>query len=143
MIGLARRLWHSIREPRTLRVALAAGYATIAAGGLLALINPPNSIEGAIGPILVLIWGTFLTVGGACGSLSIWPGTWWLEKIGLTLLSGGLTIYVAVTVYLHIGGSAGSNRLTQALIVTGLSIAALAVRGLMIRGLSYEPRDRR
>ena len=135
---MTRTLWYSIREPRAQRLVFSIAYTLLACAGLSAIASPPSSIEGAIGPILTYIWGGFLAAGGVCGAVSLWPGTWWLEKVGLALGAGGAAVYAVVVLNLHLTASSG-NRLPQFFIVAGLSLF-FGLRAWEIRGLDSEPR---
>lgn len=133
-----KSLWRSIREPRVQRACYAIIYALICFAGLSALTDPPSSIQGEIGPLLTVAWGAFLSVGGVAGAVSIWPGLWWLERIGIISTATGGGIYAVVILSLHLSEHQG-NRLPQFFIVTALSLL-FALRAWEIRGLDYEPR---
>lgn len=136
-----RRLWESITEPRHLKVAYFAIYLLTVGVGVVTATNPPQSIEGPLGPILTAIWSGLFTVGGAVGAITVLPGWWWVERLlGLAPILMGLAIYLSVAATLHWHNiDTGSSRLTQIGIIL-LASAPFTLRGLLIRDYSYEPR---
>ncbi|MGI6878846.1 hypothetical protein [Microbacterium sp. gxy059] len=136
-----RRAWESITEPRHLKVFYFGVYALTLAIGLVTLAQPPQSIEGPLGPILAALWAGMLTAGGLGGALAVLPGWWWAERLSVLLAMGGTYIYAGIAVYLHVTGPPGSQRLTQALTII-LATTVFWLRLLLTRRWDYEPRRR-
>jgi hypothetical protein len=80
------------RPRRGVRVA---GYAMMAAAGVVAFAIPVTSIQAATG-WLVYLWATFLLVGGGLCSYGALTDRWIGELAGLPLISSAFGVYFVV-----------------------------------------------
>lgn len=134
---MPRRIWALIREPRNITIATAIGWGFISAAGIAALAYPPISITATIGPILVQFWAWFLIVGGVWGAIGACLGWWWVERVGLTLMGGGLVIYIFTLSWLQYEATTG-NRLPQIFILC-LVLVVGYVRWHRVAGAQTDP----
>lgn len=105
-----------IAEPRVIRVIWFFVYAFMLAAGVSVLVQPPDSVQDTFGVILVYSFGCFLTGGGLFAALSVLPGIWWVERVGIIAIETALGMFVVVTV--STGGPLFSVFLLVAFIVT-------------------------
>lgn len=126
-----------IAEPRHVKVTYALIYTAVVTTGIATLLDPPRSIEGQLGTALTVIWSVFLIIGGTVGALTVLPGWWWAERLGIILTTTGITIYAVVVLSLHI--IAEGSRLTQLGMIL-LASSVFIVRWVLIRHYSFEPR---
>jgi hypothetical protein len=133
-----RRAWRSVTEPRHLKVTYAVFYATAIALGWIALVAPPQSISGELGPILTVAWGVLAIVGGAGGLGTVFTGWWFLERLSIVLIWCALGMYLLVVLLLQLASDEGSRgaQMTLFLFAGGL----FYVRWYLIRAYSFEPR---
>ena len=133
-----RRLWLKINEPRIVSVTHALVYFVLMSAGLYALINPPNSVEGAAGDLAMTLLAGTLAIGGAIGVPTSLAGIWWLERtaVALVLLASG--VYLGIIIALQVTSTSGSNRWMQASFV--FSVLALnVVRWHRVKDRPYDP----
>ncbi|RFA15825.1 hypothetical protein B7R22_05305 [Subtercola boreus] len=127
-----RFVFELIAEPRVIRLIMFAIYITFLAAGLLVIQSPSNGIMKVLGPGLVIVFGTFLAVGGLLGSVAVLPGVWWLERGGIIAAVTGLLMYMVIIVVL--GTSAIG--FPVALMLIGF----LVIRWMEIRRYQLAPR---
>ncbi|WP_336633623.1 MULTISPECIES: hypothetical protein [unclassified Microbacterium] len=139
MIG---RLWGAIHEPRVKKLLYAIVYTVAVFTGWATLWRPPQSIEGPLGSTLTTIWALFLTIGAVAALVAVFPGWWWLERIGLLGIGAGASTYFGVVLTLHFQGPPESSHLTQAGFILMVTIAVCAVRTHEIWRHTFEPRRR-
>lgn len=141
MRSILSRGWHSITEPRRLKVTFALIYAGVLAMGIVALIYPPSVIDGELGDILSGCWAAFFIVGSAAGLGAVLPGWWWVERLGIYAILAGCLIYLGVVVSIDLHSP--RTDITE----IGLSLLAaflfFPLRWSTIRKYSYEPRPDR
>lgn len=107
--------------PRASRATRGLQNSVIALAGVAALLWPPSTIAGELGPWLTVVWGVLLLGGGgvaaygaAADKLRVeWPACWFI--------AAGIAIYAATAWALAVVGSPG--RLPQALVLTAISLA--------------------
>ena len=138
-----KELWDMIVSPKHMSVAYFGIYIVTVAGGMVSVFIPPVTLHHELGPVLTFVWGSMILVGGMIGLMSVLPGWWWLERLGIILAVTGIGIYFAIVTYLQINsywapGSAGS-RLTQ-MAITILAASVFGIRWLFIRSYSFAPR---
>src|SRR5690625_7936790 len=94
-------MWRMVREPRVISVLYFLIYLAFLAGGLSALIDPPRSIEGAIGSFSMYGLAGMLTFGGLIGAPSALVGIWWVEKLAVISVGMCVFIYCGMSTALH------------------------------------------
>src|SRR5690606_32296573 len=97
-------LFMKIAEPRTIRVVLFTIYILMGFAGVGILIDVPDVYREPLALFSVYIFGGMIALGAAFSSFSVLPGIWWLERVGLILLTTGITIYLVIC--LVVGSSA-------------------------------------
>lgn len=75
------------------RGVLAAVYSLCIVLGIYVLVNPSLSVQGALGPILVPVYGALILLGGIAALLAIIKPNYKLEMIALWPLIGGFVTY--------------------------------------------------
>lgn len=134
-----QRAWERITEPRVLKLFYFGAYLLATWVGLVTLIHPPASIEGALGAFITSFWASLIIVGGAAATVAVLPGWWWVERLGVWLILTGAAIYEGVIVTLHVTGPEGASRLTQAGFVA-LACGLFILRLILTRKWDFEPR---
>lgn len=105
--------------------------------GLVALFDPPRTVQNQVGPVLITVIALFGLVGGSTGLFSLLAKWWWLERLALVLMWGAAMAYLTTVLLLHIQSDMGS-RLMQMGWITIASFVP-AIRFLSILHWSYEP----
>ena len=130
------RLWLRIQEPRKQSVAYFFIYALTTTLGAAILADPPRSLQGTIGQVLVMVWAAMLVLGGGTGLLTVLQGWWWLERAG-TVLCGFAMLVCGVA----IGGlpvtQVSMRLVTICLMMLGFML--FLVRFLKTSHSSYDP----
>lgn len=138
--GLARfqRIWSTIQEPRHIKSVYLGYYLIAITTGVVAFLFPPGIIENVVGASATYAFAGFLLLGGAMGAASVYPGWWWLERLGNWSCMWALMIFliVIITLTAHEGTEAGGIYAGVGALASGIFL----IRLLMIRGFTYEPR---
>lgn len=92
-------------------IALIAGILTLSG-------SFPALIQGTVGPIIGIIVGTILAVGGVIGTGATLAGAWWLERIALQLAGLGWGLIVPASVTFAMGGGSPIRWLILLLLLT-------------------------
>jgi len=129
-------LWLRVQEPRKQSVAYFLIYllTTMLGGAILA--DPPHSLQGTIGEVLVIVWAAMLVLGGGTGLLTVLQGWWWLERAGAVLCGFAMTVYSVAVLALPV--TQFSLRLAT-LSFVALGLMLFVVRILRTRHYSYDP----
>lgn len=133
-----REAWGRIREPRVLRALFWLGYAVTLYTGLVTLMRPPSTIEGALGPLLAASWSIFWVTGGLVGMCTVLTGWWQVERTAAAAALFGIGIYAGVLITLHL--TQPGSRLTQ-LGVLAIACLFFVIRLVLIHGHDFEPRS--
>lgn len=81
------------REPRAISGAqVITNFMAAAAGALAALGAGPMFLTGQVGPLLSVIVGSILVIGGVTGGVTVLFGNWWLERVALLITGLGWTL---------------------------------------------------
>lgn len=131
-----KTLWLKIHEPRVVHVVQCAIYLVTLAVGVVALVAPPTSIEGAVGEMLTVVWALSLIIGGALGAATVLPGIWLLERLAVIACGTGAAMYGSVVLNLHF--SEGGNRLPQAGMIA-IVLLSFVQRWARIRRYAFDP----
>ena len=109
--SFARRVWSRVHEPRAIAVLQACAYLVLGLGGLTVFHTAPQSVEGEIGVVSMMVLATMITVSTSLGIPAALFGWQWLERITSAgiIMSAGL--YGWIIVSLQLAGS--GNRFLQ------------------------------
>lgn len=110
-LGLLKRFWYSISEPRLVNLFAWIGYWALTLGATTALFNPPRSVQNELGVATMYSISGLILLGGAIGVFSALRGWWFLERWGLTALLFGSGLYSVLIIIMHVGST--GNRLFQ------------------------------
>jgi hypothetical protein len=103
LIGaLVTRGFLLIAEPRVVRLLQFVVYTCMLGLGGYLLVDTPTAFEFVLGPLLVKIFGLFMTLGGIAGVVAVLPGIWWLERLAVISLWVGLGFYCIVSLTLGV-----------------------------------------
>lgn len=94
-------IYMKIAEPRVVRLLHFGAYLSMLTAGTVLLLGPPHQYKDVIGLTLVIVLGIFLVVGGLLGAVSVLPGVWWLERVGIILIATGMAMYVVIVLTLR------------------------------------------
>lgn len=94
-----RNLFKMIEEPRVARIMQLIIYCIFLTVGFYTLSDKPDRLENVIGVFLLSLFSCFIIVGAIIGVISVLPGIWWLERVGLIFLISGLLMYFVMIVY--------------------------------------------
>ncbi|WP_156532908.1 hypothetical protein [Cellulosimicrobium sp. I38E] len=136
-MSVLQGLWGKVQEPKVVTFLHWIAYMVALGVGLSALVDPPSSVAGELGPVLTTIWAGFIILGGVLGVFATLPGVWWLERAAVIACITGLAVWVMVVVTLELTIPDG-NRWPQAGALTMLALL-LAVRWFRIRRYAYDP----
>lgn len=105
--SFARRVWSRIHEPRAIAVLQACAYLVLGLGGLTAFHKAPQSVEGEIGAVAMMVLATMITVSTSLGIPSALFGWQWLERITSAgiIMSAGLYGWIIVSIQLAGSGN--------------------------------------
>jgi hypothetical protein len=129
------------REPKAINGAqVVTNFVAAIAGALAASGGLSAIVTGQIGPMLALVVGSILVIGGLTGAIAVLLGYWWLERVALLITGLGWVLLLPATL-----SYAFSGRPTSAAIwlIVALLFAALGdifKRYLRIHWAYLDPR---
>ena len=134
MRTLFRKIWLRVHEPRAIAVLQACVYLCLGLGGLTVFHTAPQSVEGEIGAVSMVVLATMITVSTTLGIPAALFGWQWLERISSAgiIMSAGL--YGWIIVSLQLAGS--GNRFLQLSFVIA-AILHQVIRLVRIAGPPY------
>jgi hypothetical protein len=92
------------------------------AGLLAAVGSAPVFLTGSIGPLLSVLVGGVLVVGGIVGAVAVVAGHWWLERVALLVVGLGWVMLLPAALFFAVAGRGSSGIwLVVALVITALS----------------------
>lgn len=130
-----KRIWARVHEPRAVAVIQALIYIVLCVGGITALINAPNTIEGAIGEGAMTTLAIILAVSCALGVPAALFGIQWLEQIVVWGVFSSGVIYALIIIGLQYGST--GNRLLQLSFVVAV-ILYQVMRFIRVHGAPYD-----
>lgn len=133
--GWPKRLWAKVHEPRAVAVIQALIYTVLCVGGVTALINAPNTLEGAIGEGAMTTLAIILAVSCTLGVPAALFGIQWLEQIIVWGVFASGVIYALIIIGLHYGTT--GNRLLQLSFVIAVTLYQV-MRYIRIHGSPYD-----
>ena len=135
----SKRAWLRVHQPRVIAATYAALYTVLAWGGIMALIDPPSTIEGTLGAAAMTILSALLVLGGVTGAPSALIGAWWLERIAVMSVAFSAGLYGMVITVKHVTET-GNRQLQLAFVLTVLLMQL--IRWHRIRRRPYDPTRR-
>ncbi|HLS14138.1 MAG TPA: hypothetical protein VK095_06460 [Beutenbergiaceae bacterium] len=133
-----RALWSKVNEPRVIAASHALVYFALFSAGLYALVNPPSTVDYAIGQPAMYLLAGILAAGGAIGVPTALWGTWWLERTAVGLVALALSLYLIVVLWMQYDSTSG-NRLLQAAAIFGLIVLHFPVRWHRVKQRPWDP----
>lgn len=133
--SIPKRIWARIHEPRAVAIIQAMIYAVLGFGGTTALINAPNTVEGAIGEHTMTVLALIIAVSCALGVPSALFGVQWLEQITVWGVFAAGVAYAWIIIELHAGST--GNRLLQLSFVIAV-ILYQVMRYIRIKDAPYD-----
>lgn len=130
-----QRLWSRVKEPKVISFLVWTGYLALAAVWIYALLDPPTTIVGGMGPLAMSITSGLIAVGGILGAIGSLPGWQLTERLGIAAALGGIVIYMSLLSYLQVTGE--GNRLPQ-LGVIYFAFVSLIGRWIRIKDHVFE-----
>lgn len=128
------------REPKGINAAqVITNFAAAMAGGLAAVGAGPAFLTGQVGPLLSVVVGTILVVGGVTGGITVLFGNWWLERVALMVTGLGWVLLLPASLSYALGSARGYG----VWLVVALIFAALGdivKRYLRIQWAYLDPR---
>jgi len=131
-VRLLSRAFLLIAEPRVERVFQFLIYAAMGYGGAWILAAPPETFADALPDMGLIGFGLFAMLGSVFGMVAVLPGIWWLERVGISSLGFGLSIYWLL------GMALGSSVFVAVLTIS--FALTLAQRWGRIRGADLAPK---
>jgi hypothetical protein len=128
-----RKYFQLIAEPRVIRLVQFSIYVCMFIAGSNILLHPPKAFQFVLGLVLAYVFGAFITLGSLLGAISVLPGIWWLERVGIIALITGLGIYAIVII------SLGSS--PMGILVAIMFALTFVQRWLEIKGSQLAPRE--
>jgi len=127
------------REPKAINGAQVITNFAAAGAGIMAVIGAaPTFVTGQVGPLLSVIVGSILVVGGITGGVTVLLGVWWLERVALLITGLGWALIMPAAL-----GYAMSSRSPGIWLIVALLFAALGdifKRYLRIQWAYLDPR---
>lgn len=129
-----RRAWSRVKEPRVVSALAWVGYLVLALAAGYSLIDPPTVLTSIAGGVAARIMTGLVALGGAIGSVTALPGWWEMERTGIAMILGGVSIYIPGVL------SAGltSNQLMPAAFAFVVMVSMLS-RWIRIRDRTLDP----
>ncbi|MDN4646463.1 hypothetical protein [Arthrobacter sp. PsM3] len=131
-----RALWLRVQEPRKQTTVYFFVYLGVTVLGGAILADPPRSLQGTIGQLLVMVWAGMLVLGGTTGLLTVLQGWWWLERAGAILCGFAMAVCGVAIQALPV------TQLSMRVVTLSLMMLALLLfvaRLVKTRHYSYDP----
>lgn len=132
-VPIIRGLFMKIAEPRVIRVMHFGIYISMMLSGIGTIFHPPSRFQTILGEELLFVFGLFVFLGAFAAAIAVLPGIWWLERVGIIMLTTSMSMYVVTITAL--GLSVVSISVAVALTLT------FAQRWVEIRGAQLAPRE--
>ena len=136
MKRLIHRAWRRVHEPRTVAIAQTLIYVAFAYGAFTALVDPPRTVEGAIGESSMMTLAIMLLFGGLLGAPSALLGAWRWERVAMLPTGLATVLYGLIIFSLNITQS--GNRQLQLMMVVTVFLQHI-IRWRRIRQRPFDP----
>lgn len=132
-IPMLHYIFMKIAEPRVLRIMHFAIYICMGVAGIGIIFHPPSRFQSVVGLDLLYLFAAFITFGSLFAAVAVLPGIWWLERVGIIMLTTSMGMYVVIICTL--GSSVVAIAVAIALTCT------FGQRWVEIRGAQLAPRE--
>lgn len=126
-------LFMKVAEPRVIRIMHFGVYVCMMVSGVGVMLSPPAGLKSVLGHVLIYVFGGFVFTGALMSAIAVLPGIWWLERVGIIMLTTSMSMYVVVIFAL----GASVVAITVAIALT----FSFAQRWVEIKGAQLAPRD--
>lgn len=129
------------REPKAINGAqVITNFMAAAAGFLAATGGLPGILTGQIGPVLSVVVGTILVIGGIMGGFAVLFGNWWLERVALLITGLGWVLLLPACVSFAFSGKATSYTIWLIVALLFAALGDIFKRYLRIQWAYLDPR---
>lgn len=125
-----KKLFNTMKEPRSVTAVMVVVYALIAVSGALFLLNAGNL------PWVVVAAGALMLVSGVLGAPSAWVGSWWLEGPAALFAVVGMLLISCDELFLSTGHVSWPVHVILLSVIIGLFFLGRALR---VWPYSYRP----
>lgn len=148
-MGIGNKRWskerpHSgmmFREPKAINGAqVVTNFVAAVAGFLAASGSLSTIVTGQIGPILSVIVGSILVVGGLMGAVAVLLGLWWLERVALLVTGLGWTLLLPAALSFAFSGKPTSAAIWLIVALLFAALGDIFKRYLRIHWAYLDPR---
>lgn len=126
-------LFMKIAEPRVIRIMLFTVYCLSFWAGVAILMSLPEKFVQLLGETLVFVFAIFILLGSFTAAIAVLPGVWWLERVGIILLTTSVGMYAIILMFID------ATPVAIAFIL-GLAVT-FGMRWVEIRGAQLAPRE--
>jgi hypothetical protein len=129
------------REPKAINAAqVITNFMAATSGFLAAFGGIPNIVTGQIGPVLSVVVGTILVVGGIMGGFAVLFGNWWLERVALLVVGLGWVLLLPACISFAFSGKATSYTIWLIVALLFAALGDIFKRYLRIQWAYLDPR---
>lgn len=129
------------REPRAINGAqVITNFMAAFAGFMAATGALPTIVTGQIGPLLSVIVGSILVIGGLTGATAVLVGNWWLERVALLIVGLGWVLLLPACVSFAFSGRATSYTIWLIIALLFAALGDIFKRYLRIQWAYLDPR---
>lgn len=136
--GFFKFWWNKIPEPQVISLITGVVYSIFLFAGVMTIFNPPVSIEGVFGDVVMQYVGYFFVGGSLVGIVGGVLDRWEVERVGVVGMAIGVMSYLYIVIQLQIAAESGSRFTQMGLIL--VSLGFLALRLALIWRYPFKPR---
>lgn len=133
------RVWGRVREPKVISLLAWVGYVALTIVGAVALVHPPTTVEAVVGPYAMYVIAGLVTLGGLASVIGSLPGWREMERLGISAIMGGASMYVVLVLILTF--TEPGNRSFQAGFIV-FALVSLISRWIRIKDHTFAPGSR-
>ena len=123
-----------IAEPRVLRIMHFLIYLCMVVSGIGLIVVQPQRFQNVIGETMLWVFGSFIFFGALFGAVAVLPGIWWLERVGIIMLTTSMGMYIVIIIAL------GTSSFLGIAVAVALTLT-FAQRWVEIKGAQLAPRE--